>query len=329
MGDVAMLVPALQCLRSSYPDLKITLVSKPFHQPIFNAIPNLEFFPADVKGRHKGILGMHRLSKELKARGVTHLADCHNVLRSKILRSFFKPGRNSVAVIDKGRTEKRALCKPVKKAFKPIKSSHERYADTFTKLGFPVDLNQFTPLERGTLPQAIVELLGGWSGKLLGVAPFAAFQSKVYAEAQMRQVLEQLNEKQNLKILLFGGPNEKDQLKTLAEGLNKVHCIAGMINFEQELALISNLDGMLAMDSGNGHLAANFSIPVFTIWGVTHPYLGFTPFNQPEANSLLPDLEQYPAIPTSVYGKSYPKGYENAINSIPAEAVVDLIQKTL
>ena len=86
---------------------------------------------------------------------------------------------------------------------------------------------------------------------------------------------------------------------------------------------------MLAMDSGNGHLAANYGIPVITIWGVTHPCLGFAPFGQAQANWLLPDLEKYPAIPTSVYGKSYPNGYENAINSIPVEQVVDLIYKII
>jgi ADP-heptose:LPS heptosyltransferase len=86
---------------------------------------------------------------------------------------------------------------------------------------------------------------------------------------------------------------------------------------------------MLAMDSGNGHLAANYGVPVVTLWGVTHPYLGFAPFGQNAAHSLLPDLEKFPAIPTSVYGKSHPAGYENAINSIPATAVVDLINKII
>ena len=238
-------------------------------------------------------------------------------------------GSGSVAVIDKGRAEKHKLCKTGKKDLKPLKSSHQRYADTFAKLGYPIDLKQFQPLQRGILPKAAVEMLEGWSGKLLGVAPFAAFQSKVYSKQQMREVLVQLNAKGNLKILLFGGPDEIALLDTMAEGLDNVHRLAGVLNFQEELALISNIDGMLAMDSGNGHLAANYGIPVLTIWGVTHPYLGFAPFGQPESNWLLPDLQKYPAIPTSVYGKSHPTGYENAINSIPAQAVVELIQKTI
>ena len=86
---------------------------------------------------------------------------------------------------------------------------------------------------------------------------------------------------------------------------------------------------MLSMDSGNGHMAAMFGTPVITIWGVTHPYAGFAPFNQPESNSLLPDLTQYPKIPTSVYGNKYPEAYQNAIRSISPESVLKKIDEVL
>ena len=41
------------------------------------------------------------------------------------------------------------------------------------------------------------------------------------------------------------------------------------------------LDIMISMDSANGHIAANCGIPVLTIWGLTHPFCGFKPFDQP------------------------------------------------
>lgn len=329
MGDVAMLVPAVQALREKHPQARITVVSKAFHKPIFQGIDDIDFMTAEVKGRHKGVLGMQRLAKDLKAKGVTHLADCHNVLRSKILRAFLRIGPVKVAVIDKGRAEKEAMCRPGASLDKALKSSHQRYADCLDSLGFAVNLDHFTPLTREPLPSKIVESLEGWSGKLLGIAPFAAFDSKAYDEDLMRLVLEGLSERKDLKILLFGGPNEVEQLQNMSDGLVHVVVVAGKLKFDQELALISNLDGMLAMDSGNGHLAANFGIPVMTIWGVTHPYLGFAPFGQKSENWLLPDLEKFPAIPTSVYGKSYPKGYESAINSILPNQVIDLINKII
>ena len=78
---------------------------------------------------------------------------------------------------------------------------------------------------------------------------------------------------------------------------------------------------MLSMDSGNGHLAALFGVPVVTIWGATHPYAGFAPFNQPAENQILPDLKGFPQLPTSVYGNRTFEGFENVWESIKPEEI--------
>ena len=83
------------------------------------------------------------------------------------------------------------------------------------------------------------------------------------------------------------------------------------------------------MDSANGHLAANYGVPVITLWGVTHPYAGFYPFQQPETNWLLSDRGKYPLIPTSVYGNKVPKGYENVMNTISETDVLLKIEEVL
>ena len=58
MGDVAMTVPVLRALLQQHPEVKITVISRPFFQPLFQDIPNLIFFPFDADNRHKGILGL-------------------------------------------------------------------------------------------------------------------------------------------------------------------------------------------------------------------------------------------------------------------------------
>jgi ADP-heptose:LPS heptosyltransferase len=104
---------------------------------------------------------------------------------------------------------------------------------------------------------------------------------------------------------------------------------AGLFSFDEELILISNLDVMLSMDSGNAHLAAMFGRKVVTIWGVTHPYAGFYPFNQPSEYALLADREQYPLLPTSIYGNKFPEGYKNVMQTITPEAVFEKIQEVI
>ena len=80
---------------------------------------------------------------------------------------------------------------------------------------------------------------------------------------------------------------------------------------------------MLSMDSANGHIAANFNIPVITLWGMTHPYAGFKPFNQPDENQITLDRNRYPKIPTSIYGNKIPKGYEKAFRSITPKEIIE------
>ena len=88
---------------------------------------------------------------------------------------------------------------------------------------------------------------------------------------------------------------------------------------------------MISMDSANGHLAANAGTPVLSLWGLTHPFSGFVPFNQPIEQSLTLDRKKYPLVPTSVYGNVIPSGYENAFRSIRPKDVIEkaleLVQK--
>ena len=98
--------------------------------------------------------------------------------------------------------------------------------------------------------------------------------------------------------------------------------MAGKIKFQQELQLISNLDVMLSMDSGNAHIAAMLGVQVITLWGATHPFAGFSPFNQPMGNSLVSDREKYPLLPTSIYGNKKVEGYEDVMRTIEPDKVV-------
>ena len=93
--------------------------------------------------------------------------------------------------------------------------------------------------------------------------------------------------------------------------------------------LIAHLSLMIAMDSGNAHLAAMYGVPTLTLWGVTHPYAGFAPYGQPSDYTLMADREQYPLIPTSVFGNKYPKGYEKSITTISLHNILDKVTSIL
>lgn len=325
-----MTVPIIRLFASQYPDVKITFVSRAFLKPLFGDIPNVTFFPVDTNGKHKGFSGLHQLFKELKSLHPTHFADLHNVLRSKVVRVFFSIfSKVKISQIDKGRKEKKALTREKNKIFKQLKTSHQRYADVFNELGFKINIDNYTPPKTKPLNSDNIKLIGNKDKHWIGIAPFAAFKSKTYPEKRMLEVIEELSQN-DLHIFLFGGKVDIPKLEPLEKQFSNVTSIAGRLsNLKQELNLIGNLDIMLSMDSGNAHFAAMLGIDTITIWGNTHPFAGFAPFNQPNENCILPDLEKYPSLPCSIYGNKTLSGYENVMESIPPEKIINKVKEIL
>lgn len=328
MGDVAMTVPVLRAFVQQYPNVKLTVVSRPFFRPFFDGIPNVGFFAFDEKQRHKGFFGLLKLHSDLKKLHIDAFADLHNVLRSKVVRSLFAINGKKVAAVDKGREGKKALTRAENKIFQPLASMFERHAEVFSQLGFPIDLSHPQFPEPQLLDQ-IRDTTGNKSGFWVGIAPFAQYDSKVYPQDLMQNVIDQLAQNRDYKIFLFGGKNEIPVLDAFAYRKENVLNMAGKIKFQQELQLISNLDVMLSMDSGNAHIAAMLGVNVVTLWGATHPFTGFSPFNQPLENAITSDRNQYPKLPTSVYGNKKVEGYENAMRTIAPEVVVERIKYVL
>ena len=330
MGDVAMTVPVLKSLLDSYPDLKITVLTKEFLKPIFEGLDKVTVHVADVTNTHKGIRGLWKLYKELQSLQLDAVADLHNVLRSNVLKQFFRLGGIPFAQINKGRKEKKALTAEKTKVFAPLQSTHQRYAAVFDQLGYPFSLPEANFLEKRVLADKTLEIVGRDTRKWLGIAPYAAFSGKMYPLHLMQKVVQKLNNSNKYKIfLLGGGAKEKELLELWENEFQECINIVGKLSFDEELALISNLDLMLSMDSGNAHLAAMYGIPTITLWGVTHPYAGFYPYGQDSKNALLADRSIYSLIPTSIYGNKVPNGYEKVMKTIDPITILNKVDELL
>ncbi len=319
-----MMVPVLRAFIQQHPNVYITVLTRGFFKPFFKDIENVEVFEADIKGKHKGVFGLYKLSKSLNKKQFYIVADLHNVLRSKILKSFISNKR--FLSINKGRKEKKLLISG--KEFKQLKTTHQRYADVFRGLGYEVDLSKPNFPEKADLSNKLQKLLGNQSSKRIGIAPFAAHEGKMYPLSLMKAVIEVLSKEYQI-ILFGGGKYESEILDEYENSFDNIINLAGKLSLDEELDVISNLEAMLSMDSGNAHIAAMLGIKVITIWGVTHPFAGFTPFNQPEDYALVADRDKFPLVPTSVYGNKYPENYKEASSSITPEVVVEKIKSII
>ncbi len=339
LGDIAMMVPVVHALASQYPDVRITVLSRPFARPFFDDLaPNVSFMEADVKGEYHGVRGLNSLYRRLVAKQFTHVADLHNVLRTEYLRLRFNMNRFRVEHIDKHRRQRRHLVAKHKQETRtPLPTSFQNYLDVFARLGFPLQQPQFTsifPPEGGNLNMlpAAVGPKRSWE-RWIGIAPFAAHKGKIYPPERMMQVMKLLAARYpKARFFLFGrGHNEDLYFPKWKEELPQCLCVGSHLeNMHQELILMSHLDVMVSMDSANMHLASLTGIPVVSIWGATHPYAGFLGWHQQPENAIGIDLD---CRPCSIYGQKpcrrgdYACLYGIAPETV-AEKIFSVIEKT-
>lgn len=330
-----MVVPVVYSLAMEYPDVRITVLSRPNARPFFDDLaPNVNFMEADIKGEYHGLRGLNSLYRRLVAKQFTHIADLHNVLRSEFLRLRFNMGRFRVEHIDKHRKQRRHLVARKKKHRQQLPTSFENYLEVFAKLGFPIDKPSFTslfPPEGGNLNMlpAAIGPKRSWE-HWIGVAPFASHVGKVYPAEKMEQVLLRLTEKYpKARIFLFGrGSDEEETFPRWVQLMPQcVDTSRHLETMHQELILMSHLDVMLSMDSANMHIASLTDTPVVSIWGATHPFAGFLGWRQDPANVVSIDLD---CRPCSIYGqKACKRGDYACLNGITPDMILERIDKIL
>lgn len=337
MGDAAMTVPVLYALASQHPHLRITVLTRTRFVPLFEWLPaNVQVKGVDF-AKQDGIIGLTRLYNRLKDGHFDAVADLHDVLRSKYIRTCFSMAGTRVAVIDKGRKEKKELIGNGQ-TYPALKPMRERYAEVFRALGFEIDLSKKFRVDlRSESMTPVRNLVGRKQAgeKWVGVAPFAAHAQKIYPLERMQQVVNQLADR-GYKVLLFGaGKKESDILAQWERPSSPPHSpfsvksICGKLGgLKNEMLLMAHLDLMLSMDSANMHIASIFGIPVLSIWGATHPKAGFSGYGQSPASELQLDL---PCRPCSIYGKPPCKwGDLRCMNILPetiVEAAVNMLEK--
>lgn len=300
MGDVAMTVPVVHHLAEQHRDLRITVLTRDRFVPLYEWTPaNVEVIGIDFN-KVEGINGLTKLYTSLKQRNFDAVADLHDVLRTKYLRTCFSVGGAIVKHVNKGRKDKHALIGNGQNAT-PLRPMVERYADVFRSLGLDIDVS--TPPRINLCGEDFCPIrnfagIKEEGDKWIGIAPFAAHAQKIYPLESMKKVAEMLAGK-GYKVFLFGaGKTESAELASWE--MPGVVSICGKLGgLKNEMLLMSKLNLMISMDSANMHIASLFATPVLSIWGATHPKAGFEGYGQTADSVMQLDL---PCRPCSIYG---------------------------
>jgi ADP-heptose:LPS heptosyltransferase len=303
MGDVALATPVIRGIRSQYPEIKITLLTRSGFEQFFYSIDDLQLFIPDFGKKHKGFFGIIRLFRDIKKSDkIDHVIDLHDVLRSKILRFLFVLSGIPCTVIDKGRRGKRRMITGKEKI--QLKHSVERYYDVFSRAGYPVRpaaLPSIIPSAEGL--SEVSGLPVNMKDLNIGVAPYAKHALKIWPEENMIKLLELISGRRNVKIWFFGGYDEQERLTTLRSRVPGSFLVTGKLSPGGELALMSRLDLMISMDSSNMHMAALIGTRVISIWGGTDPIMGFGAWQQPDDFAIRISVDELTCRPCTVFGK--------------------------
>ena len=211
----------------------------------------------------------------------------------------------------------------------PLPTVIERYADVFRAAGLAYT-ESFTSLyeSRPTDLSKLEAIAGTKTGKWLGIAPFARYRGKVYPIDEMEQVVATLSRREDITLFLFGAKGyEEAILEEWEYRYPHVKNVVGKYTLDNELALISQLDLLLSMDSANMHFASLVGTRVLSVWGATHTYTGFYGYRQrPDDVIGLP----LPCRPCSQFGqKECSRGDWACLTQLPAETIVSRVLDAL
>lgn len=330
MGDVALIAPVIRELRNQYPEIAITLVTRPNFAPLFGTIDGVEVYAPDFKYRHKGFSGLINLFRDLKKlKKIDYVIDLHDVLRSKILRWLFMLSGIPSSVIDKGRAEKNRVITGKNKI--QLMHSVDRYREALAKAGFTVVAEKGPWIIPSEEAKERISGLFTEPGLLqIGVAPYAKHDLKMWPEENMINLLKLISGKYKVKFWLFGGKEETEQLISFQNRVPESVLVAGTLNLNEEIALMSRLNLMISMDSSNMHMAALTGIKTVSIWGGTDPLTGFGAWEQPGNISVRIPVEELTCRPCTVYGTgTCRRGDFACMNWITPEMVFKTIETLL
>lgn len=330
IGDVAMTIPVIYSAAKSNPQDTFTVVTQSFLKPIFiNRPGNVEIIGINTKGREHNLSGLLRFAAILGRQNYDMVLDLHDVLRTKIIRLFFKLKGKPIVVFDKARKERGRLTQKTRKYFRPLPAVMERYREVFRKAGLNYKETFTSLFQEYPLGIKVMEdIIGTKKGKWIGIAPFAKHPGKVYPLERMEQIVEALSHRQENTIFLFGGRGEEEFiLGHWSHRYPRVISVVGRYPLDVELALISKLDVLLSMDSANMHFASLVKTPVVSLWGATHPYAGFYGWKQAPENCIQVDL---PCRPCSIFGdKPCFRGDWACLTQIEIKTVINKIHEVL
>jgi len=274
VGDAVMTTPAIRAVRKNFPRAKITLLAKPWVIPVFHHNPHIDaVMPYDAAGRHKGVLGLLRLSRDLKKKDFDLAILFQNAFEAALL-AFAAGIPRRLGFATDGRT---ALLTDRLYTYPQLKKGHliDYYLGIVSGAGLDLDgreLELFISGHEQAWTEAFLAEVGLTPEEpIAGLNPGATFgTAKRWLPERFAELSRRLYSEKGIRSLLFGGPGEVllgRQIAAQSEGSAINLC--GRTNLRKAMVLIDRCRFFITNDSGLMHVAAALNKPQLALIGPT------------------------------------------------------------
>ncbi len=270
LGDLLLTTPAVLNLKLARPHSRITFFTKERFSPLvrtFEGVDEVVSLPDRASGREL-LSALYKLDR----RNFDLLVDLHGNMRSWLTRKFI--AANSKVVYPKRRLERRAA---VKQKLIPRDYPHtiDLYNSALRQLGLATPCRR-PLLKPPTLPTEEL-LFEDKAHPIVVVAPGAAHPNKQWPPDRFADAARSLHASDQARIIW--AVTTEDAGKSGLEGDLPSDSFVELVDcsIEKLGAIIARADVTIANDSGIAHLSSAVGTPVVSVFGPTHPVLGFAP----------------------------------------------------
>ena len=309
LGDVVLSLPALAAIRKRFPKARITVaVGKPGADVVALSGSADETFVVDRVGLRDGfmpvsVFRVFKIVKDVRQKRFDFVIDLHSLSETNLL-GFFSGAPHRLFSRRPGRSlDYLANFKPSP----PIETDHrkrhliDRYLDVLQPLEvenadrlpkLKVRLSDSVEVER-----QLVKAKADAGAPLVGLFPGAGHPSRRWPLAQFASLADFLIRNDQLKVLVFVGPEERPFIKDIRQQFPSSVVILDQLSIPQLAAAQARLAAFVSNDTGPMHLASAVGTPVVLLLDKRAP------------ESYLPQGERHKVI------------YNNVIEDISVEEV--------
>jgi heptosyltransferase-2 len=333
IGDIVLAAPLLRVLRARFPSSHIDFLVRKEYTELIRYNKNLSrIVEFDAK---TGFSGLRRLKKQFRAEHYDLVLDIHNSLRSRYLRILI--GAKNVAVVNKRIFARTMLVKFKRNYYRGFVSVADRYIETVKKFGVQNDnvgLELHLPDEvKARVAKRIATSGIDRNKKIIGFCPSAKHATKCWPQERFAELGIRLANEYAAKIILVGGPADKERCSAIAGVINDRTGEGQAIDLSGELSLLETSAAMewctliVTNDSGLMHVASAMKRKVAAIFGSTVREFGFFPVG---AESIVVERTGLYCRPCSHIGRrTCPEGHFRCMNEIQVEEVAEAIKGML